>query len=303
MTIKSLKIRNLLFLLAIISFMEMGCNGDGSNDENIEEQIIDNPDETFKVKVGGEIFSIPSPIQTALLIKQNGTTYQKDMLNPTGNVASYSTNFQKALNLGIYGADLGYVTLYDQTQDAMLYLNSVKKLAEELGVMNAFDAELINRFSSNMGNQDSLLVLVSVAYRESDAYLKDNEQTDISSLVIVGGWIETLHFATQTAKTKNSQDIRERIAMQKTSLESLNKILSEYADQNEYAPLISNLKDLHSIFEGVQFKYTYKKPTLDVEKKLSTINSSTEVIISDEQINAITQKVEIIRNQIVEINS
>ena len=123
------------------------------------------------------------------------------------------------MNLGIYGADLGYVTIYDQTQDALGYLNAAKKLADELGVAGAFDAQTIGRFQKNLGNQDSMLVLVGVAYRSSDTYLKNNDRSDVSGLVLAGGWIESLYFATNTYKIKPNEDVKRRIAEQKSSLQ------------------------------------------------------------------------------------
>ena len=40
----------------------------------------------------------------------------------------YATDFSKALNLGIYGADLGYVSMYNKTQDAISYLAVIASL-------------------------------------------------------------------------------------------------------------------------------------------------------------------------------
>ena len=65
------------------------------------------------------IFSLPSPLQTTLLIKASGANYHADMLNSPDAASGYSISMEKALNLGIYGADLGYVTCYEQTQDAL----------------------------------------------------------------------------------------------------------------------------------------------------------------------------------------
>ena len=203
------------------------------------------------------------------------------------------------MNLGIYGADLGYVTIYDQTQDAIGYLNSAKKLADELGVSGAFDTQTIERFSKNLGNKDSMLVLVGVAYRSSDAYLKNNDRSDVSGLVLAGGWLESLYFATNVYKTKPNEDVKRRIAEQKSSLQSLIKLLTQFYSQPEYTEFIDNLNDLSTVFDGVEFKYTYEKPTTDADKKLTTINSKSEVKITPEQIETITQKVKSIRSQIV----
>lgn len=296
MRLKFITFRGAFLFLSVSALFATGCSGDPKETDDLPP--IDSTQTTI-LNVNGEIFSIPSPIQTAFLIKGSGAAYNKEILNAANKSSNYSTNFSKALNLGIYGADLGYVTIYDQTQDAIGYLNSAKKLADELGVSGAFDANTIERFSKNLGNKDSMLVLVGVAYRSSDAYLKNNDRSDVSGLVLAGGWLESLHFATNVYKTKPNEDVKRRIAEQKSSLQSLIKLLTQFYSQPEYTEFIDNLNDLSTVFDGVEFKYTYEKPTTDAEKKITTINSKSEVKISPEQIESITQKVKSIRSQIV----
>lgn len=297
MRLKFITFRGAFLLLSVSALFAAGCSGDDAKDPDALPPV--DSTQTTILNVNGEIFSIPSPIQTAFLIKGSGAAYSKEILNPSNKSSDYSTNFSKALNLGIYGADLGYVTIYDQNQDAIGYLNSAKKLADELGVSGAFDANTIERFAKNLGNKDSMLVLVGVAYRSSDAYLKNNDRSDVSGLVLAGGWLESLHFATNVYKAKPNEDVKRRIAEQKSSLQSLIKLLTQFYSQPEYTEFIDNLNDLSTVFDGVEFKYTYEKPTTDPEKKMTTITSKSEVNITPEQIESITQKVKSIRSQIV----
>ena len=55
------------------------------------------------------------------MIKKSGALYDKNMMNPVSNLSKYSDGMKQSLNLGIYGADLGYVTMYENTGDAMEY--------------------------------------------------------------------------------------------------------------------------------------------------------------------------------------
>lgn len=289
--------RKSLFMLSAVAVLTSGCGNDAAKDGD-ELPEVDSTQTTI-VNINGEIFSIPSPIQMAYLVKNSGANYSKDILNAPSKSSQYTNNFSKALNLGIYGADLGYVTMYDQAQDAIGYMNSAKKLASELNISNAFDNATLERFQKNLGNKDSMLVLTSVAYRTVDSYLKTNERNDISGLVLAGGWIESLYFATNVYKTKQSEDVKRRIAEQKSSLQSLIKLLTQYYSQPEYTEFVDALNDLSSVFDGVTFKYVYEKPTTDVDKKLTVINSKSEVTISSEQIESISKKINDIRAKIV----
>ncbi|MCC6690759.1 MAG: hypothetical protein IT235_04430, partial [Bacteroidia bacterium] len=250
MNFKFLTIKQVLFSVSVGSLLMLGCSG--SNKEGDSDDMPDTDTaKTALLNVNGEIISIPSPIQTAFLINKVGLPFDKQMLNPTVQSTTYSTKFQKALNLGVYGADLGYVTMYDQTQDALAYMNTVKKLGDDLGVSSAFTPALLSRFQANFGKKDSLLGLVSAAYRQSDSYLKNNKQNDISGLILTGGWIETMHFVTNVLKTKDNEEIKRRIGEQKTTVTSIIKLLTPYSAQKEYADLISKMNEISTTFEGI----------------------------------------------------
>lgn len=300
MTKKYFNLRNQVFTFAALAVIAVGCGGDEPTNDQIEDPIEDDNSNTSQLmEIDGKVFSIPSPIQTAMLIKSAGANYNKDILNEPSKVTNYSTNFKKAINLGIYGADLGYVTMYDQTQDAISYLTAVKSIGDDLGVSSAFDLELVERFEKNIGNQDSLLVLVSDAYKSSDRYLKNNKQNDIGGLILAGGWLESLYFATNTAEMTGNEDIIKRIGEQKTTVYNLIKLLTPYYSKPEFTTLVDDLMELNEIYEKVESTYTYVKPTVDVESKTTTINSTTVINITDDQLKAITEKVMKMRIDII----
>jgi hypothetical protein len=80
------------------------------------------------------------------------------------------------------------------------------------------------------------------------------------------------------------------------------KILSNYPGE-EVKALTIELNDLSKIYEGIQLKYNFVEPTHDSIKKLTYINSTTEVMVSDEQITQIAAKVQEIRSKIVNSNN
>ena len=298
---KVLKLTSYLLLSAGM-FSITSCGGGEEKKAENTEDIQEDTTKTVSAGVlnmGGELFSIPSPIQTAMLIQGSGAQYDKSILNSKENISQYSTDYSKALNLGIYGADLGYVSMYNKTQDAIIYLTAVKKLSDELGVSSAFNENTMKRFQDNMSNKDSMTMLVGLAYREGNAFLQQNKRTDMSSLILVGGWIESLNFAISVNKVKPAEDVKRRIADQKQTLNSIVKLLSQYDSKVEYADLIDQLKDLSKVYDGVIYKYTFEQPETNEATKTTTINSHSDVTITKEQIDEITAKVEAIRKKIV----
>ena len=299
MTKKYFNFKNQAIALAAITILSFGCGSEEAVDTELEVVEEKDPNQNQLLAVDGKVFSIPSPIQTALLIKGVGVNYNKDMLNEPSKVTNYSTKFKKAINLGVYGADLGYVTLYNNTQDAISFLTAIKSIGDDLGVSEAFDVELVERFERNIDNQDSLLILISDAYKSSDRYLKSNEQNDLGGLILAGGWIESLYFTTNAASMSANQEVINRVAEQKTTLSNLVKILSPNYNNPEFAGLIDSLKELEAIYKEIENVYTYVKPSVDAANKTTTIKSTTKINISEEQLKAITEKVMQIRIQII----
>jgi len=265
-----------------------------------DEDVMESPDtiKTSVLNVGGELFSVPSPVQMALLIQKTGHAYDKSMLNATNKVNTYVTDDSRALNLGVYGADLGYVSLYSQSQDAIGYLASVKHLTDKLGLSSAFDEQTLKRIRDNIAVKDSMLSLVSLAYRSSDAYLKDNQRAEVGTLILTGGWIESMHFALTSYKTKPSDQFRYRIAQQKQALTSILKILG-MNESPEIKELHAKMSDLAKVYDKIEFKYTYAEPRTDSAQKVTYINSSTEIKVTDEHLAEIAEKVAALRSSII----
>lgn len=279
-------------------FLITGCDPDPKPQDEPDKPKVDSS-LTSMVQVGGALFSIPSPMQTSMLIQKTGAKYSGEFLNSPKNINNYNTNFKKALNLGVYGADVGYVTIYDQSQDALKYMNAIRKLSDDLGISGAFDESTLKRFEANFGKKDSLMSMIGAAYRSSDAFLKTNDRNDIGGLVLAGGWIETLYFTTQIAKNNNNQDILNRIGEQRHTVDNLIKLLTPYSNDAEINELVGHLVDLGMDFDMVDMKYTYVKPVTNAEKKTTTINSTTDVMINKEQMSKIADRVAEIRNSII----
>jgi len=196
--------------------------------------------------------AIPTPLETADLLKKSGAKYNLNYLNSVDNVSKYSTAKSKALNLGVYGADLSFISMFDQTQESLLYLSCTNKLATGLGITNAFNDATSERIEANMGNKDSLLAIISESYNNAQSYLASNGQKGVSALMVAGGWIEGLSIALQVASATNNQAIMNKIADQKTPLNNMITLLeinkADYPGINEYLP---NIKELQKIYESI----------------------------------------------------
>ena len=297
------RIKQTLLVSVLVSTVLGGCEqpepiSDGpSGPVKIPVDIIEN---SKQFDLNGQIFSIPSPVQTAMLIKESGADFNEGLLNPKEQADEYSTMFQKATNLGIYGADLGYATIYENTNISLDYLTPVRKLASEVGVENAFNEGLIERFSANSTNQDSILVFISEAYQSADNYLKNNDKSYQAGLILAGGWVEALHFSCIVAKEGN-EEVKFRIGEQKSTLKSLVSLLHSLdVNGDDFEEFVLGMEDLYASFDQVNSSYSYVEPETFPDKKLTVINSTNEVDISDDVLETIATQVSDLRELIIQ---
>ncbi|MCB0794416.1 MAG: hypothetical protein KDB88_06735 [Flavobacteriales bacterium] len=276
--------------------------GDGSTSQDTL-QVDDRSDTTaasVRMKKTRKIFyNIPSPMETAALLKKAGAEYDKDLLNDVMNVDKYTAASKQALNLGIYGADLSYASINDQTQESMFYTSCAKKLADKLGVSGAFNDTTIERMEKNMNNRDSLLNIISETYWSVDAYLKENDRDNISALMIAGGWVEGLYIATHVAAAKDTPELRQRIAEQKFSLGDLRSLLDSYESQDQaLSTAKEDLASLDQFFQQVSTEAGDGGVTQDDGVAIIGAGGAGATL-TDDQLKAITAEVARIRNNYI----
>lgn len=296
--------RKLILLGAASCLMIASCEEtstetiENEGEKKVNKDLLD-PDRSFNTTFDGKLFSVPSPIQTALLIKELDIPFNETLLNPNDNISNYSKMNSKALNLGIYGADLGYVTLYDQNAKAISYLSTVESLAKDLGISGAFDKSFLERFEANSDNEDSMLVILTDAFRKGDNFLKENERKNTSALILTGGWLESMHFATKLYQESNEEKILMRIGEQKQSLETIIELLEKYNEDGASDEIIADFKNLNESFQKISVSYEYVEPVTDADNKVTTIKNKMVIDLNEELTNEIVEKVSAMREKVI----
>ncbi|MCE3295076.1 MAG: hypothetical protein K0R65_790 [Crocinitomicaceae bacterium] len=295
-----MKILYKLFFISILaSCILVSCNeGEKADEENmIDEEVLD-PNSSLNTNFDGKIFSIPSPVQTSMLIKEAKLPYTENLLNSTENIGLYTTESKRALNLGVYGTDLGYVTLYNQNATSLKYLKAVEKLTSELKLESAFDKDFMTRFEKNNTNQDSMVKIVSDAFRKADNFLKNNDRKNTSVLILTGGWIESLYLACELNRNFSNMQITNRIGEQQETLNTIIEILDLYNKNGVNDEILSSLEDLKLSFDKITIEYDYVAPKTDASKKLTTLQHKTKVKMDSNVLNMITMKINTLRDKI-----
>jgi hypothetical protein len=288
---------NYVIALAIITTL-FSCKGGSKTDsDDVDAVALDSKEKVTKV-----FYAVPSPSELSAMIKATGANFNKNMLNPPASESKYTSIIQKALNLGVYGADLSYTSTFDQTQEAMVYMGVCKKLADGLGITGAINENTVKRMEKNINDKDSLLKIISDTYLETDIYLKNNDRAGVSALVVAGGWVEGLFISVNiAAQNAKNETLVKRIAEQKLILENLIGLLETNEANDNVPELMTELKALKTIYDNV--KMTEPAATAEVKTdeaaKKTVIGASGELNLTPEQLAEITKKISAIRAMII----
>jgi PBP1b-binding outer membrane lipoprotein LpoB len=287
------KVSSLLAILLLILFA-IGCSSDkqkkSESDDMVTLDSVEIDEQLVKdVKAVKEIFySLPSPLETAMILKQAGAKYNEELLNATGNVTKYVTNKSMALNLGIYTTDLSYASLFDQTQATINYMNASKKMAEGLGILNAIDDEIIERLEANINNRDIIMDIISETIMNSSSFFEENDRQALSTIVLVGGWVEGLHIAINLVESDvdlNNNELVNRIIDQKLTLNTVFNLLNQNADNEDVKTVIADVEELKAIFDKIEISTSKIEPVTDTKTNITTLKSKTNVSMSPRTFN------------------
>jgi len=246
------------------------------------------------------VYNIPSPSEIPYMLQATGAEFNQNLLSDRKKADQYlSRNDKAALNLGVYAADIGYLVSYDKTQDAINYMNAAKKLADNLGILGSFDADLLKRFEANVAKKDSLANMVNKAIHETEKYLKNDNRNKPAALMLTGSFVEGLYISTGLIKTYPKNLLKEDdrnliltpiirvVLQQKESVNELLKMLSAVDQSEPVGGLVADLTSLQSSYKA-----------LNIEEQIK--NNRADLLLSDKNLTEITSIVEKIRKSIVE---
>ena len=291
-----------LFFIFTLAACGGGEESADSGEELTEFMENEEPDPEISKEVLEDIVrNIPSPVEMSALLKAIGVEFQGDVLNHTANADKYTTVYKQAINLGIYGADLGYINMYEKTGSSLNYLNAVKTVADQIKVGQFFDFATLKRLSNNKKNIDSLTYITISNFNKMDSYLREQNRGNLSILMVAGAWLEGLYISCQAAKEYNNPEIKENIGEQKIVMDDILLLLEVYEKDQGMAQYVEKFRELKAKFDEININESYAEPeTKEVEGKLVVIDNSTSTVeMTDEQLQNIIAATEEIRNDFI----
>ena len=277
--------------LSVVFFSILIACGGNKEDSGNESAEFDAAKEELKKKIEEVAYNIPSPTEIPYLIQATGADYNSEFVNPRESVDNYMSTFSKsAVNLGVYASDIAYLSSYQQTQESLDYLQTVKQLADHLGVVSAMDQVVIKRFEDNIDSKDSLKVLINQAVDNVDKYLKDEQRNKVAALVTAGSFVEGLYISTALVNTYPKDLLPEDqrniiltpvikvILDQKTAIGEVVKLLKSVDQDDETTKLISEFDELQKAYDALNIDEQIKNNRADLMLSDETLASITEIV-------------------------
>ncbi len=303
--------KRFILLFTLLAFIfgscasDKGKNSSSSSDTTLSNEFNAGMDEELAEKIGTAkkiFYSLPSPLESAILIKNAGATYDQDLLNPIENTSKYNTNLQMALNLGIYTTDLSYASLFDQTQATLNYINAAKKMADGLEILDAIDAQTIQRLEENINSRDVIIDIISETLLNSNSFLEDKGLQATASIILVGGWIEGLYIS--TSLVLNNTDLQNnklvgRIVDQKLSLNIVISLLENNKESSEVQSVISDITKLKEIYDKITIEQSEITAVEEPNTSVTILKSKSKIKITKEIFTELKKMVIEIRSRYI----
>ena len=297
---------NLFLMLFVFGATSCSSNSDEDNSQEAVEVVSE---ELVKETSNDNVFyQVPTPNELFAVLKNSDAPFNKEILNDVSNSGNYLTKYSKALNFGVYTADLAYATSQGSFEDAASLFQAVKSLSKDLEIENAIDQIIFERLKKNLenANADSLFYLSNETYYNAFSYLEENDRQDVLGMIAVGGWIEGLYIILNLEPYSENSEICQRIADQKLTLENLLIFISN-VENNKLVDLLSDLSKIEEIFNQEAENSNDESNDTEVsnstnENGVMVFGGGNSVTLSNSQFDQLKSIVLDLRTSIIEGN-
>ncbi|MFW6227628.1 MAG: hypothetical protein ACOC31_05945 [Bacteroidota bacterium] len=236
-----------------------GCNTANRDAQttDTQEQATELNKQEIEANVEALVADLPTPFEFAQMLNEIGIRYVSEVLNTVNNVDNYFTEKSQALNLGVYSADLGYSTIYENQEDIRAYMEAVKTLLDELKVDVDYSFLMDENHKERMADKDTIVDVVTETFFEAYEFLNEKNSPELAALMAAGMWIEGVYIATHISdESFDNVDMVKLIYEQGNTLTPLIDLLNKFEGSNEVKDLATDLQELKAIYDRTEGSLT-----------------------------------------------
>ena len=232
---------------------------------------------TLEGEIKSNVYPLPTSASVIRMLTELQVGYIIGISNPVENTKKYFSSPARAINLGVYGTDLSYATLYNIQQEVINYLNAIRSLANELNMSKIYNEELYEQIKQNYDNRDALVKILTGAFNDSYAYLAENDQQPLAILVVGGAWVEGMYLTTHVSEAAYQvAGISKVLLEQKKSFELFLEIAQPYANDPSVSDFVKLLDPVKKVYTGLGTSLT-EQNIKDITKVIEGVR--TQIVL------------------------
>jgi hypothetical protein len=207
---------------------------------------------TIKNQIETNVYPLPTSAEVIKMLTELEVGYIIGISNPVENTKKYFSSTTRAINLGVFGADLSYATLYNIQQQVIDYLNAIRSLSNELNMSKIYNEDLYDKIKKNFDNRDELVKILTSAFNDTYAYLSENDQQPLALLVVGGAWVEGMYLTTHVSEAAyQNPEFSKVLLEQKKSFDTYLEITKPYLNDASVADFVKLLDPVKKVYEGL----------------------------------------------------
>jgi hypothetical protein len=235
--------------------------------KKMELQQVD----TIEKSIEENVYPLPTSASVIKMLSDLDVGYQFGLTNPKENATKYISSNSRSVNMGVFGADLSYCTIYNINQEVIDYLNAIRTIANELNMSKIYDETLYDRIKANVDNKDQLVAVLTEAFNKTYSYLADNEQQNLALLVVGGAWVEGMYLTCNVSEAAYQvAGISKNLIEQKKSFELFLEITKPYETDPGIADFLKKLEPIKKVYEGLGTSLTMQN-IIDITKAINEV--------------------------------
>ncbi|MCX6326036.1 MAG: hypothetical protein NT144_05220 [Bacteroidia bacterium] len=220
----------------------------GKQQKKVEMEQI----KAIENQIEANVYPLPTSANVIKMLTQLEVGYIIGISNPVENTKKYFSSTKRAINLGVYGADLSYATLYNMQQEVINQLNAIRSLSNELSMSKIYNEELYEKIKQNFDNRDELVKILTIAFNDTYSYLSENEQQPLALLVVGGAWVEGMYLTTHVSEAAYQvAGISGVLLEQKKSFGLFLEITKPYITDPSVSDFVKLLDPVKKVYEGL----------------------------------------------------
>jgi hypothetical protein len=256
--------------LMVFSFTGLtSCKNSSSKKQKV--QLEKEEVNTIRKEIEKNVYPLPTSVEVIRMLTDLEVGYIIGISNPTDNAKKYYTSAKRSINLGVYGADLSYATLYNMQQEVMDYMNTIRSVANDLNMSGIYNEPLYDSIKKNFDSRNRLVKILTDAFNDTYAYMSESEQQPLALLVVGGAWVEGMYLTTHVSEAAyNVAGISKVLIEQKKSFDLFIDITKPYMDNPSVSDFVKTLNPIATVYKGLSTSLT--------EQNIKDISAAITVI-------------------------